>query len=827
MVNRERVRGGLTFTAIQLRALALVLSIGLVAAASYRFHVLHDREHGLWLVGVAFVLAALWQIGLRLDAEPRDDGPHRRDRLLLWIGGVTALGGAVLWGWGTYRLGFRDWGSNLDAAWLSWLGGTMVMHLGLDLMWGRRLGAAPIRRWIGPLLLVLLAGAAVYRLGNLADFPGEGTMSQVEDLQTGNWGMTYLKGTRVQWEYLSHAWLPALGFRLLGASEFAMRLPFAVVSVLKTIPLFFWLHWSAGSIGAIVGTTLFMFSGWDTVLSRIPNNHNALVVATAFALLAGPARRGRPSAYVWLGLCGGYVLYEYVAYRPLTFLIVAGAVMQSLRDRNAGCLVRWGRPLLTVVMILSMAGPLFLTHLKGRIWSEYFNGWNRAHAIAPYYNKEDTWEQAIDKRLTRVQQVTSLFFFHGDPSPVKNCGGRPLVDPLTAALLVCGLAYAMVNPKARSPVFGLTAVGFLATVTGSLVLTGSMDIGRAGGSVVYVYVLAGFGAAALSAAWKAAWGRWGRGVALVLLAAGVAAAGVWNTRFLFEYWKSPLVNRAMRSNLAYLSAWLRDNVRADELVVGVAPGQFNVLMPNDAAWIRGRDMKGIVTWDVQAALEYWAAHPGPCLLLLFTGPSTGAVQHYFEGLFPGLTMQFHPDALGLGADIAFAHLPAAPAQLAERLANLKCRGARWTFDIVADTGEVIQRVGQVVPYIDNSTWPGDARGAVFRFGGRVREVRTRFDATFTVEREGPYEIIIETYSGTAEVFLDGRAEPSRRGVPTVLAAGVHTLAGVGTFTSLVVEPSMALSWRGPDSGGQQEIMPLYRVAVTDPSCATAVAAVAN
>jgi 4-amino-4-deoxy-L-arabinose transferase-like glycosyltransferase len=150
-------------------------------------------------------------------------------------------------------------------------------------------------------MAVLLAVAAVYRLGNIREFPGEAAITQIEDLQVGNFGWAYINGYRVRWEYLSSTWLAALGIWLGGPHQWAMRIPFAVVSTLKVLPLFIWLRLAVGTAGALTGTALLAFSFWDVILSRIPNNHNALIVSIVFSLLAGPVRRGRPSAYVLLG----------------------------------------------------------------------------------------------------------------------------------------------------------------------------------------------------------------------------------------------------------------------------------------------------------------------------------------------------------------------------------------------------------------------------------------------------------------------------------------------------------------------------------------------
>ena len=104
------------------------------------------------------------------------------------------------------------------------------------------------------------------------------------------------------------------------------------------MPIFAWLRLSVGTLGAAVGCALLAVSFWDVVLSRIPNNHNVLIVATALrAHRRAGAARTTPSAYVLLGFLGGYILHEYVAYRPLAFWALAGGLWWSLTDAN----VRW------------------------------------------------------------------------------------------------------------------------------------------------------------------------------------------------------------------------------------------------------------------------------------------------------------------------------------------------------------------------------------------------------------------------------------------------------------------------------------------------------
>ena len=106
------------------------------------------------------------------------------------LGGLVAAAGAGLWALATYRI-YSNWQAGFDVAWLGWAGAVVLLGIGLDLAWGRwprlRRGAGgwPIDR---PSMLALVAIAALYRLGNIKDFPGEAAITQIEDLQVGNFG---------------------------------------------------------------------------------------------------------------------------------------------------------------------------------------------------------------------------------------------------------------------------------------------------------------------------------------------------------------------------------------------------------------------------------------------------------------------------------------------------------------------------------------------------------------------------------------------------------------------------------------------------------------
>lgn len=802
--------------AFLLRPLGAVLSAGLAAAALYSFHSLGLPSRAWWLIGSAAALAFVWQWKLPLvpSAAVERERPFSARRVL--AGAALAAFGCGLWAWSAIGL-YRDWAGNFDSAWLGWIAAAAALGVGLDLAWGRGRGerrSSTATTVALVVALVVLGGA--YRTANLIYSPGEGYVTQVEDLQHGLWGTAYLKGDRTRWEYIGHVWLSALGLDLGGPTLLATRIPLMVVSTLKLAAFFFWLRLCVGTIGAAAGTALLAVSGWDVILSRLPNNPNALIIALAFALLAGPARRGRPSAYVWLGFLSGYILYEYVAYRPLAGFVLVGATLFSLWESRSGWGWRLGRPLVTAVLIAAMIAPLFLNRLAGgRIWTEYFNGWNRARA-SEYYNPQDSWSVSLQRKIDRASSAAGLFFFRGDTSLVRNLDARPLIDPVTGVLLIIGIGGAAAH--LFHSVLGLTLLGALVTVAGTLVATGNFDVARVGGAVPYVHALAGFGAAAIAAGFQRSWGRRGSRAAVIVLIAAVATSAYLNAAFLSEFWSAETVRRAQRSNLAYLTVWLRNNIQPGEYVVGVAPGYGHVLIPNDAYWLLGGQPSGEVAEDVESGLRSLQAQNGPTLFFIFAGQGTTEAKRFVEGFVPGLELQFEDDPYDANGQILYAHLPAAPTALRERMAAWECAGIRSEFDIVGSVPSPKQVV-TTVPYIEQATWPTSVRRLVHESNPHPREIQARFSGRLPVRAPGTYTFNWHASAGRLKLSIDGRAY---RG-PVALDAGSHDVEMHGTFMGLVKEPSASLYWKGPDSNGEWAIVPFYDFAAIDSGCALAAA----
>lgn len=815
MPSRQETRGVLAVKD-QFRALCIAVSLGLAAAALYDVPVTgmpgQPRQWWLLLASFGCAIAALWGLSLTPAPPPAERRPA--DRARWWLGAALAAAGAVLWVVATQRF-YMAWAAEFDRAWISWVVGTCLLAIGLDLAAGRwdAERRTPRGWWLWAAIAVTLVLAGTVRLGMIDVFPGPAGMTQIEDLQFGNWGQHFLDGERGRWEFIGHAWISALSIKLGGAQLFSMRVGYAIVGTLTVVAVFLWLRLAAGSLAAAVGTAFLVVSSWDAVVSRIGFNPNVLTVAVLYVLLLGPARRGRPSAYAFMGLLSGYLLWEYIAYRPAAAFALLGGAFYSLREQSAGWAMRLGRPALMLALICLMSVPLFGTRLNGRIMDEYMNPINRARGTKQYYNPDYDWRQVVEMRLARARDTVGLLFFVGDGSPARNIARRPLVDGASATLMLVGFAYCLANPRLQ--LFGLFAVAFVVTTVGAMIITGELNTLRMSVTIPYLYFFAGLAGAAIHLLWRRAWGRIGGALAILLLLVGIGWASYSNLGFLHRYWTSPGTRAAARSNLALLASWLGQNVRPGEQVVGAGGRSSEALGPSDAAWLRGDPIPGVMEWDILTALHGWKER-GPTVVVLFVGQDTQDHARFLRDLIPGLEMEFIPDELAVGGELAFGRLPDRPASLDAALDGLRCRGINVEYIYRGENpNEILHRFQRVEPMIGLGTWPTAVVHAFHR-GVRPKRLEVHYDAVFRIETAGQYRLDAKFYVGPVTLQIDERTVPSAGGL--YLEAGEHRFHAVADLEPLAGGLTARFLWAGPDSGGEYELIPFYRIAEPVPPC---------
>jgi hypothetical protein len=805
------------------RGLTLLLSVVLIGEAQRWFTSVPAAHTGWWLALAAAIVAIGWQYGLVITAWRQPDGRQWTMAPQWWrwlVGGAIALAGAALW-WNATVLLSASFAGHFDRSWLSWVAAAAVMSLGLRIMQAPR---APARnrlsRWEWGVLIAVIAAAAVCRLANFHNFPPNDAVSQVEELQVGSFATDFLKGARGRWEFLPQAWVGAVGIWLGGPSLRSIRLPFSVVSLLKIAPAYFWFRALAGPAGAMAGTGLLAVSGWDTIVARIPGHPDGLVAVCCLALLMGPAVRGLWAVYPWIGLMAGYSTYTYIAFRPLVIFALVGVVIANLARPATR---RWLPPLRAVAALLlvgSMVAGMFipLTHrLEGRFANEYFNGWNRARAVAPYYDSNDSWTVALDKRWYRTATAVGLLYTIGDTNPTHNAKGRALVDPVTGSLLLFGIGCCLW--LWRSGFYGLVLAAFGITFTGTLIATGNFDVLRAQAAITYVYALAAIGAGGVYAAADRFIGRPGRLGAAVALAAGVLWGGYWNGSLLHDLWTSPETRQHYRNDLAYLSDWLRQNASGQRVIALIPSSAIVALRTNDASWLRGPDVHGESFWDVHQTLDKLATQQDQVMFLIGSSGAIPDLVDYFEYRLPGLHMEIRTDEFSGVPRVAYGSLDS-PAPLVNSPMGRQsdCRGVRAEFVLRRADGSAIVTFTDILPFIDPATWPGAVRNAVHQYETEARSITVTWQADFAAPEPGRYAFLPREYEGGVTAYIDGVLLPDGSVRTLTLAPGIHHFQMQGRFNARIMEPSAALAWNGPITHGQLRAFPFYRLAEPDQEC---------
>lgn len=215
-------------------------------------------------------------------------------------------------------------------------------------------------------------------------------------------------------------WLMAVGFKTLGVSEFAARVPSAIVGAMTLAVVtalgMFWINRRVGLIAAgVLGTSL-LFAG----MSRMALTDPALVLGIAAALACYwrmEEGRDRATSYALLCFLGGVgVGIAVMAKGPLGLLpgVIALIYMIARRDFSFLARARWAL-LLGIVGILLVAAPWYVA-----IWRTQGEEFYREFVV----------QQNISRFGDPIQGHSGPFFYY---IPVLLLGLLPWSFYLVAA----------------------------------------------------------------------------------------------------------------------------------------------------------------------------------------------------------------------------------------------------------------------------------------------------------------------------------------------------------------------------------------------------------
>lgn len=315
----------------------------------------------------------------------------------------------------------------------------------------------PSPRMEAALFLAVLAAALFFRLHRILSVPAEMTAEETCGPWLGfavppaHWSAYDATGYA-----MTYADIPPLAFawfRLFQPSLLSFRLFYVFLSLLS-LPLgYLFFRRLAGPWVALASLSIWAVLQWHVSLGRCGHaSVTALLYSTgavAFTLLAWD--RGKKIDWAMAGLAAGIGFYAHPSARAFGFWFGAVLAYEYFRDRTrfrarlSGLAVFGG-------MFAAVSGPSWVSMwsrhwIAGPLYDDNFIG-NRilaAHSLRPLF--------------VNLWRMTMGFFRQGDLSSQANLPGEPLLDGVTAVLLVLGFSTALVRWKERRYFYTLAGLG--------------------------------------------------------------------------------------------------------------------------------------------------------------------------------------------------------------------------------------------------------------------------------------------------------------------------------------------------------------------------------
>lgn len=583
-----------------------------------------------------------------------------------------------------------------NVAWLAYLLSMPVGVAGVYLLDARPSLRAVLRRnglvvaAVGGLLVLALA-MRTYRLGELPfGLWADESMSGLEILKIlGDPTRRPIIGDGPSQGLPSYLWyLTAPFLAVLGANEFALRLPTAIAGALGVVAVFLLGRALFGTLVGLIAAGILATMSWHVTFSRIAMNgvHSTALDALSLALLAFALRTGRRSLFALAGLSLGLSQNFYFAAR--LFVVVAGLY---LLHHLVLYRLLWLRQHLIGLLLFALfaglaASPLVYVALRD---PKAFN--ERAQTVTVF--KEVEQAGSYQPLLDNVRKHLLMFNYLGDGNGRHNLPGAPMLERTTAALAVLGLVLALT--RARNPSFAAPVIWWLVMLQGgifSLAFEAPQGY-RTIDEVVAVALLAALPIAALAERLIAIGGRarvWllGRPVpagtaaatALATVAVGAIGVGNYQRYFVdqantFAVWAAhatpeTLIGRAIASGEAQGKLYF-DQVYLEHPTIRFLAPQASPNTRYDAAGVLPfRDDQGATvflpieqTFDVQTIRRMYP----DATIKEYRGPSNGPVVLYQAMIPPAAVAGVRGSELKVwaGADPAGPPIREAKVQLGE------------------------------------------------------------------------------------------------------------------------------------------------------------------
>lgn len=316
-------------------------------------------------------------------------------------------------------------------------------------IWGRReIGASPneqpaaglaIPRWLEAALLLAIVGlAAFFRFYRFLSFPpglwydegvnGTDAITIMERDHLTVWRSSNFGHSTI------YFYLLIASFKLFGFTLFAMRIVPALAGLAGVVAFYFLARRLLGLAPALVAAAFFAVSRYAVTFSRISWEASLmplLEIMAVYFLITGLETRSK-----WrLALAGGSLaagIYTYLAFRFVPVIIAVFLLYIAWREwplirRNVLGLVIWAAAAVAVVAPL---GQFAIRH------QDEFLHRTRTVSVFKEIDQKDSWEPLRHNIKASIKMMNVA----GDRNGRHNLPGEPMLDDVSAALLVLGAA---------------------------------------------------------------------------------------------------------------------------------------------------------------------------------------------------------------------------------------------------------------------------------------------------------------------------------------------------------------------------------------------------
>jgi 4-amino-4-deoxy-L-arabinose transferase-like glycosyltransferase len=336
----------------------------------------------------------------------------------------------------------EEWG--FSRPWLGFVPAALLLGGAALLMARTRTGteaAAPIvltRRQEWLLLGAVIALAAFFRLWHFYGFPqgiwydeGVNATDAIGLIERDHF---VLWSDMVDGRATAYLYLLAGSFRLFGYNLFALRIVPVAAGFAAVVAFYFLARALIGVVPALVATALLAVSRWATTFSRISWEASlvpVLEIASAYFLFRAIETQRR-IFFVLAGVSLAAGLYTYVAFRMvpvvlLMFLAYIALTQWRMLARNVPGIAIYAATFVVVVAPLAW----FAINNQDRVLE-------RTRTVNVFREIDD--KESYEPLKFNLEANIKMMNVEGDRNPRHNIARAPMLDEVTAALFVLGLA---------------------------------------------------------------------------------------------------------------------------------------------------------------------------------------------------------------------------------------------------------------------------------------------------------------------------------------------------------------------------------------------------